>query len=109
MPDVDLTTQAKNEDAAFKKEITKLGCKFALTTNVFISPDEFTTSETNYDPNERWGTHIKEGNFCELLDWLSNKDQLLLLGKRCLFVKFVCHDMACVYIWLKYPLVHAGL
>jgi hypothetical protein len=100
---VNPTAQTEN-DSAFKKHVLKLGCKYALTANMFITSAEFHSSEINYNPDERWGEHLKEGNFRKLLDWLSEEDHDLLFDKKVLFVRFVsvidgpCEEIAEVQV-----------
>jgi len=59
------------------KKIRNLGRVYGYVKNILLCPSEFTPSEytRKFRPEKRFGSHLREGNFRELLDWLPERYQ----------------------------------
>ena len=59
------------------KKICNLGQVYGYVKNILLCPSEFTPSEytRKFRPEKRFGSHLREGNFQELLDWLPERCQ----------------------------------
>ena len=82
-------TQAKPKqgckESSLESKISGLGCRYALTVNLFIHHSEFKTTSINYIPENHFGSHLQEGNFRELLDWLADEWRDIFWVNRSLF------------------------
>src|SRR5260370_16670433 len=79
-------------------EIRHFGRIYAYMVNMFITAKECKPSKEarNYDPEQRFGTHRKEGNFCELLEHLPREFMDDLDGhQHDLFTKHVESSCRC--------------
>jgi len=80
---------AHHRESSIESRISGLGHRYALTVNLFIRHCEFKPSINEYDSNKCFGTHLEEGNFRELLDWLTEEWREILWENMSLFVKEV--------------------
>ena len=57
----------------FDKAVMELGHKYSYTMNMFLWWSEFAPQQdiNEYDLRLRFGSHLQEGNFQELMKWLS--------------------------------------
>ncbi len=87
-------TQAKpkqgHKESSLESKISGLGRRYALTVNLFIHHSEFKTTSIDYIPENCFGSHLQEGNFRELLDWLADEWRDIFWVNRSLFIKEVC-------------------
>ena len=59
------------------KKIRNLGWLYGYVKNILLRPSKFTPSKytKKFRPEKRFGSHLCEGNFQELLDWLPERYQ----------------------------------
>src|SRR5260370_6972297 len=98
-----------NDAKSHLDEIRHFGRIYAYTVNMFITAKECKPSKEarNYDPEQRFGMHRKEGNFCELLEHIPREFMDDLDGHRHdLFTKHVESSCRCCETMdLTYPLL----
>ena len=75
------------------KKIRNLGRVYGYLKNILLRPSELTPSEyaRKFRPEKRFGSHLREGNFRELLDWLPERCQNRLTEDPSFFRHHVSH------------------